>query len=43
LRALMGKCHALLRVKSLSISCAESFVVISCGKVVFDKSGQRDY
>jgi hypothetical protein len=26
----------------LSISCVEDFVVISCGKVGYDKSGWRD-
>jgi hypothetical protein len=39
LRALMGKCYALLRMRPLSISCAEDFVVVSCGKVDYDKSG----
>jgi hypothetical protein len=42
LRVLIGKCYALLRMKTLSISCAEGFVVISCGKVDYDKSGWRD-
>jgi hypothetical protein len=32
-------CYALLRMRPLSISCAECFVVISCGKVDYDKSG----
>jgi hypothetical protein len=32
-------CHAVLRMRLLSISCAESCVVISCGKVDYDKSG----
>jgi hypothetical protein len=35
-------CYALLRVRPLSISCAEGCVVISCGKVDYDKSGWRD-
>jgi hypothetical protein len=35
-------CYALLRMRPLSISCAECFVVISCGKVDYDKSGWRD-
>jgi hypothetical protein len=39
LRVLMGKCYALLRLRPLSISCAEGFAVISCGKVDYDKSG----
>jgi hypothetical protein len=30
---------AFLRMRPLSISCAEGFVVISCGKVYYDKSG----
>jgi hypothetical protein len=34
-------CYALLRMSPLSISCAECSVVISCGKVDYDKSGQR--
>jgi hypothetical protein len=34
--------YALLRMRRLSISCAEGFVVISCGKVDYDKSGWRD-
>jgi hypothetical protein len=42
LRVLMGKCYALLRMRPHSISCAEGFVVISCGKVDYDKSGWRD-
>jgi hypothetical protein len=42
LRVLMGKCYALLRMKPLSISCSEGFVVISCGKVDYDKSGWHD-
>jgi hypothetical protein len=42
LRVLMGKCYALLRIRPLSISCAEDFVVISCGKVDNDKYGWRD-
>jgi hypothetical protein len=39
LRILMGKCYALLRMRPLSISWAECSVVISCGKVDYDKSG----
>jgi hypothetical protein len=35
-------CYALLRMRPLSISCAEGFVVVSCGKVDYDKSGWRD-
>jgi hypothetical protein len=35
-------CYALLRMRPLSISCAECSVVISCGKVDYDKSGWRD-
>jgi hypothetical protein len=34
-------CFALLRMRTLSISYAESRVVISCGKVDYDKSGKR--
>jgi hypothetical protein len=30
---------ALLRMRPLSISCAESCVVLSCGKVDYDKAG----
>jgi hypothetical protein len=30
----MGKCYALLRMRPLSISRAEGFVVISCGKSI---------
>jgi hypothetical protein len=33
--------YALLRMRHLSISCAEGCVVISCGKVDYDKSGWR--
>jgi hypothetical protein len=33
------ECYALLRMRPLSISCAECSVVISCGKVDYDKSG----
>jgi hypothetical protein len=33
------KSYALLRMRTLSISCAESGVAISCGKVEYDKSG----
>jgi hypothetical protein len=33
------KCYALLRMRSLSIPCAECSVVFSCGKVDYDKSG----
>jgi hypothetical protein len=32
-------CHAQLRVRPLSTSWAECSVVISCGKVDYDKSG----
>jgi hypothetical protein len=32
-------CYALLRMRPLSISWAESCVAISCGKVDYDKSG----
>jgi hypothetical protein len=32
-------CYALLRIRPLSMSCAECSVVISCGKVDYDKSG----
>jgi hypothetical protein len=32
-------CYALLRMRPLSIPCAECSVVISCGKVDYDKSG----
>jgi hypothetical protein len=35
-------CCALLTMRPLSLSCAEGFVVISCGKVNYDKSGWRD-
>jgi hypothetical protein len=38
LRVLMGKCYALLRMITLSISYAEGFIVISCGEVEYDKS-----
>jgi hypothetical protein len=31
--------YALLKMRPLSISCVEDFVVISCGKVDYDKSG----
>jgi hypothetical protein len=34
-----GQCYALLRMRPLSISCAESCVVIFCGKIDYDKSG----
>jgi hypothetical protein len=37
----MGKYYALIRMEPLSISCAEDFVVISCRKVDYDKSGWR--
>jgi hypothetical protein len=37
-----GRCYAMLRMRPLSISCAESCVVISCGKVDYDKSSWRD-
>jgi hypothetical protein len=36
------KCYALLRMRPLSISCAEGFVVNSCGKVDCDKSAQQE-
>jgi hypothetical protein len=39
LRVLPGKCYALQRMRPLSISCAQGFVVISCENVDFDKSG----
>jgi hypothetical protein len=32
-------CYALLRMRPLSLPCAECSVVISCGKVDYDKSG----
>jgi predicted RNase H-like nuclease (RuvC/YqgF family) len=32
-------CYALLRMRPLSIPCAEYSVGISCGKVDYDKSG----
>jgi hypothetical protein len=32
------KCYALLRMRPLSIPCAECSVVNSCGKVIYDKS-----
>jgi hypothetical protein len=32
-------CYALLRMRPLSIPCAKCSVVISCGKVDYDKSG----
>jgi hypothetical protein len=32
-------CYALLRMRPLSIPCAECSVVISCGKFDYDKSG----
>jgi hypothetical protein len=35
-------CYALLRMRPLSISCAECCVLISCGNVDYDKSGWRD-
>jgi hypothetical protein len=35
-------CYALLRMRPLSISCTQGFVIISCGKVDDDKSGWRD-
>jgi hypothetical protein len=34
-------CYALLRMRPLSISWAGCYVVISCGKVDYDKSGKR--
>jgi hypothetical protein len=39
---MVNKCYALLRMRPLSKSCAEGCVVISCGKVDYDKSGWRD-
>jgi hypothetical protein len=42
LRDLMGKCYALLRMRPLSLSCAEGFVVIFCRKVDYEKSDWRD-
>jgi hypothetical protein len=33
------QCYALLRMRPLSIPCAECSVVISCGKFDYDKSG----
>jgi hypothetical protein len=39
LQAAIMKCFALLRIRPLSNSCAECSVVISCGKVDYDKSG----
>jgi hypothetical protein len=41
-RCLANRCYALLRMRPLSISCAEGCVEISCGKVDDDKSGWRD-
>jgi hypothetical protein len=38
LRILMGKCYAFLRMRPLSISNAEDFRAIFCGKVEYDKS-----
>jgi hypothetical protein len=35
----VNQCYALLRMRPLSISWAECSVVISCGKVDYDKSG----
>jgi hypothetical protein len=35
-------CYAFLRMRLLSISCAEGFVVISSGQVDYDKSGWQD-
>jgi hypothetical protein len=32
----MRKCYALLRMRTLSILCAEGFLVISCGKVDYE-------
>jgi hypothetical protein len=34
-------CYALLRMRPLSILYAEGFLVISCAKVDYDKSGWR--
>jgi hypothetical protein len=36
------QCYALIRMRPLSISCADGCVVISRGKVAYDKSGWRD-
>jgi hypothetical protein len=35
-------CYALLRMRPLSISCAEGFFVISCGNIDYVESGWRD-
>jgi hypothetical protein len=40
--AMIDACYALLRMRPLSKSCAESSVVISHGKVDYDKSGKQD-
>jgi hypothetical protein len=37
----IGERYELLRMRALSISYAEGFLVISCGKVDYDKSGWR--
>jgi hypothetical protein len=37
--SLLRNCFALLRMRPLSISWAECSVVISCGKIDYDKSG----
>jgi hypothetical protein len=34
-----NNCYVLLRMRPLSISCAGGFVVISSGKIDYDKSG----
>jgi hypothetical protein len=38
LKFMRDKCYALLRMRPLSIPYAECSVVISCGKVDYDKS-----
>jgi hypothetical protein len=38
----MLACYALLTMRPLSISSAEEFVVICCGKADYDKSGWQD-
>jgi hypothetical protein len=38
----VAECYALIRMRPLSKSCAESCNVISCGKVDYNKSGWRD-
>jgi hypothetical protein len=41
-RSIYAICYELLRMRPLAISCAESFVVISCEKVDYDKSDWQD-